>query len=360
MAVQARDLSLKLADLRNGPSQFLENGFANADECARRDNSNFNHPKLPANYRQQIPQQAACSTMMFTNSEKWLATPMRANESALKKRKDSSKPHAEKRPRIQTAHQMSSCAAPEELFNEALSLSAMRLSLGKGDVYSHVEDDSSIVTSSRSNTVLPVTLSSRLFAQISKQQNEISDLLKIQTEQLRLVIEERTRLHSKTFLATVGEGLSRRLRARDMELERMSQKNMELEQKVNHLSLETQAWQSKAWSYDAMVSALRANLQQALMHQTRCQVKMEGFGESDNDASSPYVDEVAAQQTRATPAMTSKAALQRACKKCKSKEVSILLLPCLHLCVCSECRDEIERCPACNFQICDRVEVYLT
>ncbi|KAI5073353.1 hypothetical protein GOP47_0011366 [Adiantum capillus-veneris] len=303
-SVQARDLSLDLADFRNRPPELLDNVFVKVAQ----DDLTCSHNNTPANYHQQMPQQVAGSTMMYLNTQKWLAAQYVCTNNATqkKKRKDSSKPQAEKRSRSRPMHQMTSFAALNET---AMTSNLVGLSLAS-ELRSCVKEDSSAVTSCRSNLNFPISLSDRLSAQITKQQNEIFDLLRIQMEQLRLIIEERTHLHSKAVLSSVGEGLSCMLRAQDVELEQMGRKNLELQQKVNHLSLETQAWQSKAWSYDAM--------------------------------------------------QAKQVALRRACKKCQSNEVSIVLLPCLHLCVCKECRDSIERCPSCHFPISDRVEVYLS
>ncbi|MCO5583691.1 hypothetical protein L7F22_037604 [Adiantum nelumboides] len=222
-------------------------------------------------------QEAAGSTSTLLNTQKWLAAQYmcRNNAAQKKKRKDSSKLQSEKRPRIQSVQDIK----PFATFNEMQTAPAHAGLTLPCDLRRRVEDDGSIVTSSRSNVVMLKTLSDRLSAQITKQQNEIFDFLRIQMDQIRLIIEERTQLHAKDFLATIGEGLPRTLRKQDVELEQMSRKNFELQQKVNHLSLETQAWQSKAWSYDAMVNALRANLQQVVMHQTQCEGKMEGYGD---------------------------------------------------------------------------------
>ena len=80
-------------------------------------------------------------------------------------------------------------------------------------------------------------------------------------EQLRQAIEERTQRHSKALFATLEEEVTRRIRERDEELERVSKRALDLEERVKHLSMETHSWQSKAKSYESMVTVLRANLQ---------------------------------------------------------------------------------------------------
>ena len=196
-------------------------------------------------------------------------------------------------------------------------------------------------------------------------------------EQLRQAIEERTQRHSKALFATLEEEVARRLRERDVELERVSKRALDLEERVKHLSIETHSWQSKAKSYESMVTVLRANLQHALIHnQNRVeQTKLlEGCGDSEaDDAVSVHIDNnVEAQQSRAMMMMkkkrrgassctanSSSSCGTRYCRKCGLKEASLLLLPCLHLCLCNDCNASMDRCPVCNLAKSAYVEVYL-
>ena len=199
----------------------------------------------------------------------------------------------------------------------------------------------------------------------------------MQTDQLRRAIDERTQLHSKALLASVEEEVARRLQERDAELERITKKAMDLEDRAKHLTMETSVWQSKARSYESMVTVLRSKLQQALLihNQSREQSKIEGCGDSEtDDAASVYIDNnVEAQQTRAMMMMkkgviggdtllnssSSSSSSTRCCRKCRSKEASLLVLPCLHLCLCNECNVSADRCPVCNSVKTAYVEVYL-
>jgi E3 ubiquitin-protein ligase BOI-like protein len=150
---------------------------------------------------------------------------------------------------------------------------------------------------------------------------------------------------------------------------------MELEERAKHLTMETNVWQSKARSYESMVTVLRSKLQQALLvhNQSREQSKLEGCGDSEtDDAASVYIDNNAeAQQTRAMMMMkkgmmggdllrnSSSSSSARCCRKCRMKEASLLVLPCLHLCLCNECNASTDRCPVCNSVKTAYVEVYL-
>ena len=191
---------------------------------------------------------------------------------------------------------------------------------------------------------------------------------------MRQAIEERTQRHSKALFATLEEEVTRRIRERDVELERVSKRALDLEERVKHLSMETHGWQSKAKSYESMVTVLRANLQHALIHnQNRVEQSklLEGCGDSEaDDAVSVHIDNNAeAQQSRATMMMMKKRGASctdsssssgtRFCRKCGSKEATLLLLPCLHLCLCNDCNVRMDRCPVCNSAKSAYVEVYL-
>ncbi|KAH7279006.1 hypothetical protein KP509_37G000100 [Ceratopteris richardii] len=50
----------------------------------------------------------------------------------------------------------------------------------------------------------------------------------------------------------------------------------------------------------------------------------------------------------------------RLCRRCQIKEASVVLLPCLHLCLCVRCKDDCERCPMCTSLKSASVEVFLS
>ncbi|KAI5083070.1 hypothetical protein GOP47_0002813 [Adiantum capillus-veneris] len=223
------------------------------------------------------------------------------------------------------------------------------------------DDDGSTVTSSRVDTS-PACVGDELAVQLLHQQNDLQQLFKAHADRLQNALKERTHAHSQTLLASVEDEISRRLRDKDAELGRVKRHNSELEDRIKRLSLETHVWQSKARSYESMVTVLRANLQQAILQQSREQSKLEGCGDSDaDDAASAHIDENPdAQKTRAMVMRERKVELSRACKRCRAKEVTVLLLPCMHLCLCHDCTLDVERCPICATLKSAFIEVYLS
>ncbi|MCO5586006.1 hypothetical protein L7F22_039943 [Adiantum nelumboides] len=224
------------------------------------------------------------------------------------------------------------------------------------------DDGSSVTTSSRLDIGPACIIGDELAALLVSQQNELRQLFKAHADRLQNTLKERNHLHSQAFLSRVEDEMSRRLRDEDAELGRVRRHNSELEERIKRLSLQMHVWQSKARSYESMVSVLRVNLQQAMLHQSREQVKLEGCGDSDaDDAASKHIDETSDDQhTRAMTMRERKAEVLRACKRCRVKEVTVLLLPCMHLCVCHDCKLDVERCPICTRPKSAFIEVYLS
>lgn len=384
MAVQAQNPANTLTDLRNRPVQFSNIDLSSMDPrnflvpfpFGNLDGRQQAFPASPAIHSHQRmfqPVASATPGPMIPNFVMFQQQPVMDAAACTaghrKKRKESTDRRSQQQLR-QQSNGAASALQPVDL-NRAQGCSPAGPQSGvvSTGLRLALDDDRSTVTSSRPDAgsiVVSMAIGDELSAQLLQQQDELSQLLRFQTEQLRHALEERTQLHSKALLATVEEEVSHRLRDRETELERVSRRNLELEERIKHLSLETHVWQSKAKNFEAMVAVLRANLQQALVHQSRGQNKAEGCGESDaDDAASAHIDDKAeAQQSRAMMMMARKAAaageVTRACKMCRAKEVSILLLPCLHLCLCSDCKVDVERCPICNSHKSACVEVYLS
>eukprot|EP00250_Pteridium_aquilinum_P003529 c13841_g2_i1 orf=43-1107(+) len=243
------------------------------------------------------------------------------------------------------------------------------------------DDERSTVTSSRpsSTCASPFMIGDELAVQFSTHQEDLNQLLKAQAEQLRQALEERTQAQAKALMASVEGELSRRMREKEAEMERVSRRNAELEERVRQLSMEREVWQSKAKSNEAMVAILRSNLQQAMVqvqHQSREPSRVEGCGDSEaDDAASVYIDDnPPAQQSRALmmrnvmmkashmSTNSETVPLARACRRCGTNEASVLLLPCLHLCLCLPCNQNniVDRCPVCSSMVSNSAEVFLS
>lgn len=152
------------------------------------------------------------------------------------------------------------------------------------------------------------------------------------------------------------------MREKEAEVEKASRRNAELEARAAQLSIEAQVWQAKARAQEAMASSLQAQLQQAIMSggavgaQDRrgvedglgCTVGAEG-GQAE-DAESVYID-----PDRVVVSGPS-------CKACRKRVASVVLLPCRHLCLCTECDQpvQVQACPLCLSLRNSSIEVFLS
>ncbi|KAJ7530929.1 hypothetical protein O6H91_14G025400 [Diphasiastrum complanatum] len=200
-------------------------------------------------------------------------------------------------------------------------------------------------------------LSEDIASQLQQQKDEIDHYIKAQGEQMRQIIEEKRQQHLTALLAAVEERMLKRLREKALEVEKVSRKNRELEDRIKQLSVEAHLWQKQAKSNEAMVTALRCNLQQAVAL-SREQSK-EGCGDSeDDDAASSHHDNLADAHARAFKE-NRELKEQKTCRVCRCNDVSILLLPCRHLCLCKDCETRLDACPVCRSMKNASVQVYM-
>ncbi|GAB4857739.1 hypothetical protein Ancab_015646 [Ancistrocladus abbreviatus] len=202
--------------------------------------------------------------------------------------------------------------------------------------------------------------------QIKRQSEELNQFILAQGEQLRRTLAEKRRRHYRALLGAAEETLARRLREKESEVEKAARRNAELEARVAHLSAEAQVWQAKARAQEAQAASLQVQLQQAMMsggggggcaqHQER-----EGnsaAGAEAEDAESAYID-----PDRVNTASGGGGGVGRggpSCKTCRRRAASVVLLPCRHLCVCTECDPLVQACPLCLSLRNGGIQIFLT
>lgn len=182
----------------------------------------------------------------------------------------------------------------------------------------------------------------------------------MQQEQLAKGVRDMKQRHMASFLNTIEDGIGKKLREKETELENINRKNRELMERIKHAATEAQNWHYRAKYNESMVNILKNNLQNAIS-QGADQGK-EGFGDSEVDDATSYIDPtnyltVAGGRGKSIMGQSSE---HLACRACRSREVSILLMPCRHLCVCKECDGFVSVCPVCHIPKSASVEVYLS
>ncbi|URD99866.1 hypothetical protein MUK42_30702 [Musa troglodytarum] len=208
--------------------------------------------------------------------------------------------------------------------------------------------------SSSSCSILPSSLLPEEIAPyINQQKDEIGKLLYAQGEQLRQAFAEKWRRHCRSLLGVAKEWAAAWLREKEADVELAMRRSAELEDSLSRLRTESMAWQAKAIANQATAAALHARLQQAAAAPTPAKGR-----ESAEDAESAFVDAGRVEPERA------------ACRVCRGRPASVVLLPCRHLCLCDACDDDsgggggggggaAESCPVCRCVTTASVRVLL-
>lgn len=178
-----------------------------------------------------------------------------------------------------------------------------------------------------------------------------------QEEQLRRTLAEKRQRHYRALLTAAEEAVAQRLREKELEVEKATRRNAELESRAAQLSMEAQVWQAKAKSQEATATALQSQLQQAILITGAAVCGGEAVEKNEEgvlscaaeDAESAYVD-----PERVTAARGPK------CRGCGRRVASVVVLPCRHLCLCTKCDAHFRACPVCLNLKNSTVEVYLS
>lgn len=176
---------------------------------------------------------------------------------------------------------------------------------------------------------------------------------------MRRTLADKRKRHYRALLSAAEESIARRLKEKEAEVEKATRRNAELEARATQLNVEAQVWQAKARAQEATAASLQAQLQHAIMtggvpaYDNRrgedgglgCSGGAEGQAE---DAESAYVDPDRVMVT-AGPS----------CKGCRRRAATVVVLPCRHLCLCTECDQVAQACPLCLQVRNSSVEVFL-
>ncbi|KAL2645119.1 hypothetical protein R1flu_012706 [Riccia fluitans] len=225
-----------------------------------------------------------------------------------------------------------------------------------------LNSESSPSTSGRSEvTSLLFSVGEELSSHLVQQKEEIDQLFKTQTEQASQFLQEKRLRHSRALISAVQEGVSRKLREKDLEVEKVKRRNAELEEHARKVNLELHFVQNKLKTCEAQVLTLRSNLQQAqqAVQLSREQSK-EGCGDSEaDDAASSHHGDLGDAQARSFR-KNKELKEQRTCRVCRTNDVCMLLLPCRHLCLCKDCEGRLTNCPLCQSPKNASLQIYMS
>ncbi|XP_044484671.1 E3 ubiquitin-protein ligase BOI-like [Mangifera indica] len=219
------------------------------------------------------------------------------------------------------------------------------------------DEHNSSVSSACENVTcaIPVlSLGGNLKAEIDRQKAELDHYIRLQEENIVKGVTELKQRHTYSFLSAIERGVARNLHEKELEIENMNNKNKELVDRIKQASMEVQSWQYRAKYNESVINMLKNNLKQAMAQGAMHSKEGCGDSEVDDAASHTNVNHIVDGSGNSSPTMK-----QTSCRACKVREVSILLLPCRHLCLCKDCEGFIEICPICKAMKTASVQVYM-
>ncbi|KAG4382428.1 hypothetical protein AAZX31_14G081200 [Glycine max] len=191
--------------------------------------------------------------------------------------------------------------------------------------------------------------------ELQQQDVEIDRFLKVQGERLRQAVLEKVQATQLQSVSLIEDKVLQKLREKEAEVESINKRNMELEDRMEQLTVEAGTWQQRARYNENMISALKFNLQQAYV---QSRDSKEGCGDSEVDDTASCCNGrsldfhlLSRENTDMKEMMT--------CKACRVNEVTMVLLPCKHLCLCKDCESKLSFCPLCQSSKFIGMEVYM-
>lgn len=160
-----------------------------------------------------------------------------------------------------------------------------------------------------------------------------------------------------SFLSAIEKGISRKLYEKELEIENINHKNKELLARIKQVSMEVRSWHYRAKYNESVINVLKNNLQQVMAQGVMHGKEACGESEIEDVTSRTNVNYLGA--TRHTGDLNPLKKKMN-CRACKGKEISVLMLPCRHLCLCKDCEVFIDACPICGIMKTASVEVFMS
>ncbi|XP_022865167.1 probable BOI-related E3 ubiquitin-protein ligase 2 isoform X2 [Olea europaea var. sylvestris] len=220
------------------------------------------------------------------------------------------------------------------------------------------EQNSSLLSAgenTRSTLSGVLSLGNSVKLELDRQTAEFDRYMDHQEENLLKGVRELNQRHMVSILNALGKGVNAKLHEKQRKLENINRKSKELGDRIKQVVNEAQSWRHRAKYNESIANLLERSIQQLIAQGTAR--ALEGFGESEVD------DAVSSMNHQGTVCGSrSQVPLDHhlKCRACKGKEVSVLLFPCQHLCLCIDCEGSINICPICLVMKTASLQVYMS
>lgn len=191
--------------------------------------------------------------------------------------------------------------------------------------------------------------SQSLASQFDNQRQEIDQFITLQSERLRLVLQEQRKQQLAALMRKVESKALALLRQKDEEIAKATNRAMELEDFLRKLEMENQAWQRVAKENEAKVMSLNHTIEQ--IKEKACGIFSED-AESCCDDNMGNREEGTGENRRGGGGEGEEdeedSTSNMVCRGCNSRNSCVLLLPCRHFCSCKACEGFFDHCPVCQ------------
>ncbi|KAG9152027.1 hypothetical protein Leryth_002282 [Lithospermum erythrorhizon] len=225
--------------------------------------------------------------------------------------------------------------------------------------YDDDEHNSSLTSASGSMFKPPsaaLSLNDNIRKEMVQQKEEFEKYIKTQEEILAKGVAAIRQRQMASFVNAVERSMDKKLREKDFELENINRKNQELIERVKQIATEAHNWCNRAKYNESVVNKLKNNLQQQMLGADHVK---EGFGDNEIDDADSATDPQNHLSTPGRSFKTTPVGTGILCRACRVKEVSFLLMPCRHLCLCKDCDAFVNVCPVCQLFKSSSIQVYL-
>ncbi|GER27078.1 SBP (S-ribonuclease binding protein) family protein [Striga asiatica] len=227
-------------------------------------------------------------------------------------------------------------------------------------LFSEKKELSSSVSSTYENirNTLPgvLSLGNTITMQIDRQTEEFCQYIKQQEENILKGGRDLNQRQMISLFNALEKVAGKKLHEKEVQIDNINRKNKELEDRIKQVTIEAHSWHSKAKYNESIANVLKNHIHQ-LMAQGTAAHNREGFGDNEVDDATSCMNPPETIGGCGEKWESENKRLK--CRACKSKQVSFLLFPCRHLCLCMDCEGLVDVCPVCQVMKTSSFLVYM-